>query len=208
MVINLENEENKLNKWVMINKFDNGIVKLNLGCGDVVLPDFINIDLYDDKADIRLDIVKLPLPDKSVDYILSSHILDHFNYFEGQEMIKEWSRLLKSGGKVKIECSDLLSICKMMLTATEDIQMKLYSCLFGFPWAPGMAHKFGYTKPHLEKLLKQNGFNDIKDVELIEVADYSTEKIDKYNMKYDDSYEWFDKETFKYLNISVEATKI
>lgn len=182
-------------------------VNLNIGSGDIQIDSYINIDLYDKASNVKLDIIKLNVPDGIVDSIISSHVIDHFDFKQGKSMIKGWHDMLKSGGTVRVECSNLSAICEMMISSDEATQMKLYSCLFGFPWAEGMAHKFGYTKDHMIKLLTEAGFTNIKDVALLPVDDYSIEKIEAQELSYDDSYDWFDDETFQQLNISITATK-
>jgi len=54
------------------------MIKLHLGCGDLRLEDFINIDIQSKTADINLDIYDLSkFNDNTVDEIYISHVLEH-----------------------------------------------------------------------------------------------------------------------------------
>src|SRR5579863_8682139 len=55
-------------------------VKLNCGCGPMVKPGWLNIDM-EKRADLQLDLRKgLPFPDKSVSFIYSEHFFEHLEY--------------------------------------------------------------------------------------------------------------------------------
>ena len=81
--------------------------KLNLGCGDKILPGYINVDVAEarlgKKPDVLCDLRKLtPFEDQSVDEILSVHVVEHFWRWEVVDILKEWVRVLKPGGKLVI----------------------------------------------------------------------------------------------------------
>lgn len=75
---------------------------LDIGsCDRPIHPDATTIDI-DPKAnpDIVADMMDIPLPDNSQDYIIASHCLEHID--NTIDTLKEWYRLLKVGGKVGI----------------------------------------------------------------------------------------------------------
>jgi len=77
-------------------------MKLNLGGGNQKIPGFVNIDRLNGQE-------AYPLPayaDGSVDEIRASHILEHFGHREVPEVLKEWVRVLKPGGVLKIAVPD------------------------------------------------------------------------------------------------------
>lgn len=78
-------------------------IKLNLGGGlKHVLPGFTLLDAANGHQ-------VYPLPefaDNSVDEIRASHILEHFPYEESHIVLKEWVRVLKPGGVIKIAVPD------------------------------------------------------------------------------------------------------
>jgi predicted SAM-dependent methyltransferase len=75
-------------------------VKLNLGCGPNRKQGWVNIDLFDPGADLRLDLrEEWPFPDACVSNIYSEHVFEHFEYFvEVPHFLKESLRVLQRGG--------------------------------------------------------------------------------------------------------------
>ncbi|NQS88896.1 methyltransferase domain-containing protein [Patescibacteria group bacterium] len=82
-------------------------LKLNIGCGKVKYPGWVNIDIEPD-ADLVIDIRKgLPFRDDSVDYIYCEHLLEHFSYEEGERILREFRRCLQGKGIARIGMPDL-----------------------------------------------------------------------------------------------------
>jgi|GEM_PF-3172530 predicted SAM-dependent methyltransferase/GT2 family glycosyltransferase len=136
-------------------------LKLNIGCGDMVIPGWIGVDKYYEKADQQWDAIDLPLPKNSVDEIYSSHLIEHFHFHDGEKVLKEWYRVLKPGGILTIETPDLLATCKKFVESDEQGRIALYPQLFGYPWDKGQTHLFVYTPTQLRWSLEQIGFKDI-----------------------------------------------
>jgi predicted SAM-dependent methyltransferase len=74
--------------------------KLNLGCGSNPKPGWINIDLFDSRADLQLDLrEKWPFADASISHIYSEHAFEHFELLEEvPHFLSEARRLLRPGG--------------------------------------------------------------------------------------------------------------
>lgn len=83
-------------------------IRLNLGSGENPLPGYENIDLKNgDKA--------YPLSqydDNCVDEVRASHLLEHFVNAGTDMVLKEWVRVLKPGGLLKIAVPDFEVISK------------------------------------------------------------------------------------------------
>ncbi|MFA6971367.1 MAG: methyltransferase domain-containing protein [Gallionella sp.] len=138
-------------------------MKLNLGCGDMLLGGFTNIDLYNPKADVRCDVKSLPFEDESVELIYSSHVIEHFHFFEIWDVLLEWKRVLKKGGILEIETPDLLASCKRFVEASEQERIGLlYAHFFSCPWEDGQWHKFLFTESQLRWTLDKLGFKNIE----------------------------------------------
>ena len=151
------------------------LVRLNLGCGDKILPGYINIDTAssrkDKKPDIIADIRNLNnIKTEIADEILTVHVIEHFYYWEVLPLLEGWKRLLKIGGKLIIECPNLLYACKMIVDNPERAsqpdqngQMSMWP-LYGDPsWKdPLMCHKWAYTPESLKAILTKAGFTDVK----------------------------------------------
>lgn len=142
------------------------MIRLNLGSGGDYIPGFINVDLYAKIADARYDISKLPYDRNSVDEIRAYHVIEHFHYLESYEVLQEWHRALKEGGKIKLETPDFLSTCKEFIEGNEDKRWILYGHLWSTPWVnPGLQHKFLFTEYELFKVMTKVGFKNIRRTE-------------------------------------------
>jgi len=78
-------------------------MKLHLGCGKLTLKDYINIDILNKNADIKLDIKNLSIFNSNkIEEIYICHVLEHFKRNEIIKIILEWNRVLKIGGILRI----------------------------------------------------------------------------------------------------------
>ncbi|MDD5331695.1 MAG: methyltransferase domain-containing protein [Candidatus Nanoarchaeia archaeon] len=79
------------------------VQKLNLGCGSDIRKGWINLDSINlQGVDVVHDIEKLPLPFKNEEFdeILCLDILEHVEYVS---VLEDLHRILKKGGKIKIQ---------------------------------------------------------------------------------------------------------
>lgn len=83
------------------------MLKLNIGAGTTVIPGFTPID-----RKLGSEAFPLNYPDNSVDEIRASHILEHFSFSDAQKALKEWTRVLKPGGKIRLAVPDLDAAAK------------------------------------------------------------------------------------------------
>lgn len=84
------------------------MVRLNLGCGAVRLEGYVNLDIKD-----GTDVRKLPYKDGTVDEVYASHLLEHFDYDnEVPDVLKEWVRVLRPGGILRLSVPDVDKYCK------------------------------------------------------------------------------------------------
>ncbi|MGD0119072.1 MAG: methyltransferase domain-containing protein [Candidatus Binatus sp.] len=82
--------------------------KLNLGCGPNSKEGWINVDVYDLRADFQLDLRETwPFPDASISHVYSEHVFEHFE-FRGEvpHFLSEARRVLKSGGLFDVGVPD------------------------------------------------------------------------------------------------------
>lgn len=153
----------------------NSIRKLNLGCGDKILPGYINVDVAASRnskqPDVICDLADLSeFQDNSVDEILSVHVVEHFWRWEVETILNEWVRVLKPGGKMILECPNLISACERFLENPEQRchedqrgQQTMW-VFYGDPsWRdPLMVHRWGYTPYSLKMLLQEIGLQNIQ----------------------------------------------
>jgi ubiquinone/menaquinone biosynthesis C-methylase UbiE len=151
------------------------IIKLNLGCGDKILDGYINVDAANERAgkqpDIICDVRNLEnFADNYADEILAVHVVEHFWRWEVVQIIKEWVRVLKPGGKMILECPNLKSACEEFLKdpdlysgSGQEGQRTMW-VFYGDPrWTdPLMVHRWGYTPLSLARIMHEAGLRDLR----------------------------------------------
>ena len=142
-------------------------MKVNIGCGPMVLDGWTNCDIQvSPKAprppEILCDVKSIPLEDECADVVMALHLLEHFYQWEAPAVVQEWRRLLKPGGKLILELPNLEAACRNLLKGMKD-QMSMWP-LYGDPGHkdPYMCHRWGYTPKTVVKFLKQQGFKKIQ----------------------------------------------
>ena len=137
-------------------------MKLHLGCGNDYLEGYINTDLYAENVDERFDALTIPYSDNTFDEVRAFHIIEHFDWFKGNEALKEWHRVLKPGGRLHIETPDFLESCRVFVTSPVEVQNSMYGHFFSTPWISGQQHLFLFTENQLCYQLYQIGFENLK----------------------------------------------
>lgn len=80
-------------------------IKLNMGCGEKQVKDYIGLDIKDNGQEIVCDITKcIPLPDDSVVELISSHVVEHIKTDDIENLIKEMIRVSAPGAIWAISC--------------------------------------------------------------------------------------------------------
>ena len=180
---------------------------IHLGCWHRYIDGFIHVDLCDfEHIDYRSDIKELPFfSDESANLIYSSHSFEYFDPVEAPLVLKEWRRVLKPGGKLRLSVPDFDQLIKIY-QLTGNIQ-KILGPLFGRMQIESngvdtlLYHKTVYNFDTLSKLLSENGFEAI--------SRYNWQ--DTIHSKYDDHsqayYPHMDKENGIMVSLNVEALK-
>ena len=150
-------------------------MKLNLGCGDKILPGYINVDVMESRRGLKPDVIcdlhqLTPFENDSADEILSVHVIEHFWRWEVLDVLKEWIRVRKPGGKMIVECPNLISACQELLKDSDKTSgpglegQRSMWVFYGDPsWKdPYMVHRWGYTPSSLARLMHEAGLADIR----------------------------------------------
>lgn len=109
------------------------------------------------------DVSKLDFPDNSASEIYVSHILEHFPHTRTQEVLKEWYRVLKPQGVLKIAVPDFKRTVEIYLTT--GLNQWIINYLWGDQCYEGANHYCGFDEDSLTKLLKSVGFEEVSRVE-------------------------------------------
>lgn len=132
---------------------------LNLGCGEHKMPGHVNLDIKDG-ADAR----KLDYPDNSVDEVYASHVLEHFGAEETELVLKEWVRVLKPGGIIRIAVPDLRkAMQELQKDDPIDGHDNLQSVLYGSRTDGNDRHQVGFVRETLQKAMYGAGIGFISE---------------------------------------------
>jgi len=149
-------------------------IRLNLGCGDMPLPGYVNVDVAAERRgrqpDVCCDIRDLSaFGNDHADEVMAIHVIEHFYRWEVVDLLKEWVRVLKPGGQLVLECPNLISACEALL-ANPDIASgpgvegnRTMWCFYGDPsWKdPLMCHRWLYTPQSLAQVMHEAGLREL-----------------------------------------------
>jgi len=177
----------KPNKYPL-NK-DNKIF-IHLGCGEINSPGYINVDgrFYPHIHHVG-DITNLPFfPGNFADLIYTSHTLEHVRVENLPETLLEWRRILKTGGVLRIAVPDFDKIILIYNDNSRSIEAIWRPLLGGQDYLLN-SHYSVFNKAYLTDLLKQAGFEEIKEwdpsqVENHEFTDWSSIPVEINGKKY------------------------
>lgn len=119
---------------------------------------------------MQCDLRRLEIENDSADAVAAIHVLEHFYQWEAADLLTEWRRVLKPGGKMIIEvpCMDKVFayIANCVKTDTEMMSFMTVFALWGDPKhkEPGMCHRWGYFHENLRSLIESVGMREVKSV--------------------------------------------
>jgi predicted SAM-dependent methyltransferase len=177
-------------------------MKLHLGCGKIRLSGYVNVDILPGSAvDCVADLRKLPWGDGSVDMVYSCAAIEHFGRHEWVGVLREWARVLRPGGRLRLSTADF-EACVARYLEKRHLP-ELLGLLIGgqkddFDWH-GMIFDF--------KLLAQGldaaGFTDVRRYDWRQ-TDIGMAGIDDYSQAY---LPHMDKVNGRLMMLNVEAER-
>ena len=144
-------------------------MKIHIGCGKKVLDGWVNCDIVrHPKAprdpELLCDARSIPLDDGVADVVMAIHNFEHYYRWECDDVITEWKRLLKPGGRLILELPDLIKCCENILKGRKSRngdpdQLGRWG-LYGDPRYKDkyMCHPWGWAPDELMDFLKSHGF--------------------------------------------------
>lgn len=146
-------------------------MKLHLGCGRILLPGWVNVDLEAAPGVVRADLSgRFPWADGSARYVFCEHFFEHLSLEEGARFLAECFRVLRSGGVVRIATPDLGVL-------VDDYWAEKLDRIDRSVWAPATraqmlneamrlwGHQFLYDADELERSLSAAGFRYVERVD-------------------------------------------
>lgn len=145
---------------------DNSGSKLNLACGNVIFPGWINVDIDSPVADLKLDLTEpLPFSDRSTNYIFCEHFIEHVSRAEGLDFLKECHRVLDLNGVLRLTTPNLRFLIASYLadstTGWGDLWQPMTRCQMMNEGMRYWGHQFLFDADELIKILREAGFSSI-----------------------------------------------
>jgi len=177
-------------------------MKLHVGCGNVILPGWTNLDIEKlPGVDIVDDITTLTkISDNSCDIIYASHVLEHVGRNEFEDVIRIWNYKLKKNGILRIAVPDFEKVI-IWYQRTKHI-IDIVGLVSGGQKTKYDYHKMIYDKKSLTEILLKMGFQDVREWDWRQ-TEHS--KFDDYSQCY---LPHMDKDNGLLMSLNLEANKI
>ncbi len=179
-------------------------MKLHLGCGNKHIEGFYHVDaLAYDHVDHVGPVDRLPqIDDNTVDLIYACHVLEHFGRNEFRRVLKEWFRVLRPGGVLRLAVPDFAAVARIYVRGDLEhgIEDVVGLCVGGQRDEYDF-HKMIFDADLLTRVLRETGFAEIRpwDWRQTEHAD-----LDDYSQAY---LPHMDKEHGTLMSLNLEASK-
>ena len=151
------------------------MVKLNLGSHGVTFEGWVNVDLVEyGGVNLVQDVRRLlQFESDTVDLIYAGHVLEHFYYDEALDALREWVRVLKPGGVMKVAVPGLELVVEKMLNCESPLEQPIQAMLYGGRgrWETYREddelsrHHYSWTKYKLSQTLKEVGLVNVREWE-------------------------------------------
>ena len=166
-----------------------GVTKLNLGCGGDFVKGWLNVALFsndeftlgkvkkDDRGDIlNFDLTQtLPLKESSLEYIHSSHFIEHITFDEGRKLLTHCYKWLKLRGVIRLSFPDL----ELWVSNYHNNKIEFFEqykkCFLGgnsslqvtkgeifMSQVHGHGHRWNYDFESINHVLSEIGFSQIE----------------------------------------------
>jgi len=178
-------------------------MKLHLGCGKKYIDGFKHVDLQDfEHIDYKTSADNLYFAkDNSVELIYASHILEHFGRHEYKKVLKEWYRVLKPNGILRIAVPDFEAVVNYYNTKEKDLSKLLGLLVGGQKMGQFDYHKMVFDELLLTSALREVGF---KKIYRYDWRKTEHKDIDDYSQAY---LPHMDKENGMLMSLNMEAVK-
>ncbi|EKD99032.1 MAG: hypothetical protein ACD_23C00165G0001 [uncultured bacterium] len=178
-------------------------MKLHLGCGPRHIPGFVHVDAQPaPHVDIVGPVERLTMGDNSVSLIYASHVLEHFGRHAYKTVLKEWFRVLKPGGVLRLSVPDFAACAAIYYeSGLVDGLTGLVGLIVGGQRNEHDFHKMIFDEDFLRRELLDIGFREVRRwdwraTEHTSIDDFSQAYIPHLN-----------KENGKLMSLNLEAIK-
>ena len=138
-------------------------VNLHLGCGKRKLPGWVSVDSREStEPDVVADVRNLDAwQSGGVGQIYASHVLEHIPRPDLLATLREWRRVLKPGGKLRVSVPDFATLAALYHENGVSF-WRIVGPLYGRQDYAGNTHYIGFDYEYLSWLLTEAGFYNVK----------------------------------------------
>jgi hypothetical protein len=139
--------------------------RVHLGCGDIPLPRYLNVDLPPDGLsprshlpDLQADIETLASPAGMLAEVRLHHVFEHFDRAQALGLLVRWYDWLAPGGVLTLETPDFEACIERYGQATTEERTVILRHVFGSQEAPWAHHRDGWSEPRFRRVLGALGY--------------------------------------------------
>lgn len=139
------------------------MLRLNLGCGEHKIDDFVNIDCISAglvQPDIVMDFIKqqLPYQDGSVDQVWMIHCLEHIEMYHWGNLFAEVKRVLKDNGAFTLAYPEFKECAQRFIDNTGNQKNFWRATLYGRQLYDTDYHVVPMDSREIKEILEVAGF--------------------------------------------------
>lgn len=150
----------------------NGLLRLNLGCGDRYAPGWHNIDHAGSphRKDETVDLCR-PLPPswRNVSRVYAGHILEHLRIGDCLQLLDRLWRVVAPSGRLLVVGPDVVVAEEMAQAGTLDVTLD--SLRYGAHRWPGDEHRWECSAGDVKELLWRTGWKWVRSMPIGEVPE-------------------------------------
>ena len=181
---------------------------LHLGCWHRHFPGWVHVDLCDfEHIDHQSSVDKLPmLENRSADIIYASHVLEYFDREEAKTALREWRRILKPNGILRLSVPDFEKLIDVYRKTgnLENVLGPLYGKM-EVSMCSGLTkiyHRTTFDEKELTGLLSECGYTDPQRYDWRE-TEHS--QFDDHSQAY---YPHMDKKNGILISLNIQCQKL
>lgn len=155
------------------------MIKLNIGCGEYRIEDFVNIDCVREgevKPDVVCDVrtERLPYEDGTVDEIWMTHSLEHIEMKYWNNIFTEAARTLRANGVFLLSYPEFSECARRFINDTDNKRGFWRATLYGRQMYDSDYHVVPMDSKEIKRYLEAYGFYRISYCSESEHAPYNT----------------------------------
>lgn len=137
-----------------VGRTDRAPLRLDLGAGNFCAPGFTAVD-----RKLGTEVYPLVYPDAAADEIRASHVLEHFGHREVEAVLRDWVRVLKPGGWLKVAVPNFEYIARGYIEGRKE---PFGPYLMGGQTDADDFHRTVFDEEHLSTLLAEAGLVNVR----------------------------------------------